>query len=140
MPLALIDSTRDGFQGGGRTEKFTEGAQSRIEAAVGSRVSEAVIVVGTVNGDVALNARPGGCRTVCGRDFRLIRRGRRQMTLQADGVDFGFGEELWITTPVRRMTGYATGLHDCLVLVDPGSGHFNVAFEAGRNLLSDSGL
>jgi hypothetical protein len=62
------------------------------------------------------------------------------MTLKADGVDFGFGEELWITAPVRRMTGYATGLLDCLVLVDPGAGHLCVALEAGRNLLSDSGL
>ena len=62
------------------------------------------------------------------------------MTLQADGVDFGFSEQFGIVAAMGSVAGYTTRLLNCLVLVHPGTGHFGVALEAGRNLLSDSGL
>ena len=62
------------------------------------------------------------------------------MALQADGVDFGFSEEFGIVAAMRSMAGYTTRLLDCLMFVDPRACHLGVALEAGRNLLSDSGL
>ncbi len=62
------------------------------------------------------------------------------MALQADGVDFGFSEQLGIVPAMRSVAGYTTRLLDRLMFVDPRACHFCVALEAGRNLLSDTGL
>lgn len=74
MPLALIDSTRNGFQGRRENRKAHGGGEDRYELAFRLGMNEAVFVVGAVNGNMAVGARPDRCRCVSCGDFRLVRK------------------------------------------------------------------
>ena len=73
------------------------------ESGVRLGICKAVFVIGAVNGDVATGAGAVGIGSMCRVDLRVRDCGRRQVTLQADGVDVGKVEELGIVAAVRLM-------------------------------------
>ena len=84
-------------------------------------------MIGTVDGDVADGAGPGGAGGVRGVDLCIGDCRRRQVALQADSVDIGQIQEFGIAATVRLVTSRATCLFDGWVLVHPWAREIRVA-------------